>query len=119
MSALSAICFAVAASAQVTKDPGDLPEFFAGDWTVKGRETTFWLRGDTRIFVSHFDEGTEIVRTQLKITPTKTGNLLLEETSRNGAGWTVTSRKSIFVSTRRRSERAEQIIRAGALRGVA
>ncbi|RYG98363.1 MAG: hypothetical protein EON58_07350 [Alphaproteobacteria bacterium] len=35
------LCFADRAVAQQKVDPGDLPDFFAGTWTVEGRENSF------------------------------------------------------------------------------
>ena len=144
------LMFAIATSihaAQPSKpDPGDLPEFFAGTWTLKGAESTFretcawlspnsylvcngsdsssripakwitllgyshaldtynfsafdssgakivysgWLRGEVWVFTSEQAIGTELVRFQSTITPTKNGYVLREEKSVNGASWVV------------------------------
>lgn len=144
---IMSLAAAAAAFAREAPDPGDLPEFFAGTWTVKGRETTFsekcewlspnsylicngadtdpkepsrwitllgyshdkqtydftafdggggkaslsgWLRGGVWVFTANQEEGTETVRLQVTLTPTKDGYQLREESSVNGAPWTVT-----------------------------
>lgn len=141
-----ALAIPAPASAQTQPDPGDLPEFFAGTWTLKGHEQIFcetckwlspnsymvcqgsnsdpedpaqwitllgyshatktynfsafdgsgaksvfsgWLRGDVWVFTSEQESGSESIRTQVTITPTKDGFVLREEKSVNGAPWVV------------------------------
>ena len=133
--------------AEQPRDPGDLPDFFEGEWTLKGREDTFhekcswlspnsylicqgsdtdpkdpsqwvtllgyshaedmynfnafngrggqarylgWLRGGDWIFSLNREKGKELLRTQIRISPTKDGFFLHEEDSVNGGPWKTT-----------------------------